>query len=681
MGRQVELNNPIRLIELFAGVGTQAMAFRDLGAKFERYRVIEHDKFAMRSYNVIHGTDFSCKEIEDVKGRDLGIVATDKYDYVMTYSFPCFTADTLVLTEKGYKRIVDVRKGDKVLTHNNLYKEVQVSRCTGIKNTMKLKAACLDEVSSTPEHRFYVRKRENKQCGKPEWLQCKELSRQHLLGIAVNQRHSIPTWTGIKAEVMRDSDFWFLVGRLMRCNEDKVLSDYRADCIMYGLDIKFRTDVTGRVLCNKAYQRFMEQFYKGVIPSFVFDLPSKLCKSFIEGYMRTEKFNEKGVCRLMSNSREFIYSLAQIVVKAYKRPYRLYCNRVDIREVKGKCKKQNKSYALCWSLQSAKGDLDFYENGYIWSPVHRVYEEHGKHRVYDLTVKDDHSFTANGVIVHNCTDLSPSGKMLGMEKGSGTRSGLLWEVERLLNEVTELPQVLIMENVPQVHSQVKHGKRSNADCFEDWKQFLESKGYTNFCADLQAKDFNIPQSRNRCYMVSILGKGVEYEFPKGVALQRDIKEYLLNNVEDNWYMQQKRADELLQPLRDSGKIDDYVYPVIAAMRGRNKENPSDRRAGIDLEQRLEINVDGLCNTLTLVQKDNMVIEKTNKGYRVRRLVPQETWSFMGYSMYDFELAKGVNSNTQLIRQAGNGIVRDVFTAIVSQLHIQGLTSWNERLEM
>ena len=70
----------------------------------------------------------------------------------------------------------------------------------------------------------------------------------------------------------------------------------------------------------------------------------------------------------------------------------------------------------------------------------------------------------------------------GMAKGDGTRSGLLWEVERLLNEVENLPQVLIMENVPQVH-----GKKNIAD-FEEWIKFLKSKGYSNYWQDLNANN-------------------------------------------------------------------------------------------------------------------------------------------------------------------------------------------------
>ncbi len=85
---QYRIEKPIRLIELFAGIGSQAMALRDLGADFEHYRVVEFDKFAMKSYNAIHGTDFQTADIRNVKGGDLGITDKDRYTYILTYSFP-----------------------------------------------------------------------------------------------------------------------------------------------------------------------------------------------------------------------------------------------------------------------------------------------------------------------------------------------------------------------------------------------------------------------------------------------------------------------------------------------------------------------------------------------------------------------------------------------------------------
>ena len=83
------IENPIRLIELFAGYGSQAMALRNLGADFEHYRVVEWDKYAIASYNAVHGTDFPSMDVSKIKGEDLGIVDKEHFTYLLTYSFPC----------------------------------------------------------------------------------------------------------------------------------------------------------------------------------------------------------------------------------------------------------------------------------------------------------------------------------------------------------------------------------------------------------------------------------------------------------------------------------------------------------------------------------------------------------------------------------------------------------------
>lgn len=88
-GNPYKITKPIRLIELFAGVGSQAMALRDLGADFEHYRVVEFDKYAIASYNAIHGTDFPTMDVTKIKGEDLGIEDKLNYTYILTYSFPC----------------------------------------------------------------------------------------------------------------------------------------------------------------------------------------------------------------------------------------------------------------------------------------------------------------------------------------------------------------------------------------------------------------------------------------------------------------------------------------------------------------------------------------------------------------------------------------------------------------
>lgn len=138
-----------------------------------------------------------------------------------------------------------------------------------------------------------------------------------------------------------------------------------------------------------------------------------------------------------------------------------------------------------------------------------------------------------------------------MSKGSGTRSGLLWEVERILSEIKdsggELPQILFMENVPQVH-----GKKNMAD-FQKWIQFLESLGYTNFWKDLNAKDYGIAQNRNRCFMFSFLGN-YTYRFPDPIPLTRKLKDYLEDEVDEKYYINNEKAEKLIKQLVDSGVL-------------------------------------------------------------------------------------------------------------------------------
>ena len=138
-----------------------------------------------------------------------------------------------------------------------------------------------------------------------------------------------------------------------------------------------------------------------------------------------------------------------------------------------------------------------------------------------------------------------------MVKGSGTRSGLLWEVERLLNEVDNLPQVLLMENVPQVHS------KKNMDDFQKWIAFLENKGYSNYWQDLNAKNYGVAQNRNRCFMVSILGN-YNFAFPNPIELQKVMKDYLEDEVEDKYYINNEKSQKLIQKLIDNGTLPNTI---------------------------------------------------------------------------------------------------------------------------
>lgn len=169
----------------------------------------------------------------------------------------------------------------------------------------------------------------------------------------------------------------------------------------------------------------------------------------------------------------------------------------------------------------------------------------------DLNVIDTDKYCYMMTYSFPCTDLSVAGKQAGMSKGSGTRSGLLWEVERILTEIRdgngELPQILFMENVPQVH-----GKK-NINDFEKWLGFLESLGYTNYWQDLNAKNYGVAQNRNRCFMFSFLGN-YSYDFPQPIPLKKKLKGYLEDNVDEKYYINNEKADKLIKQLIDNGTL-------------------------------------------------------------------------------------------------------------------------------
>lgn len=148
-----------------------------------------------------------------------------------------------------------------------------------------------------------------------------------------------------------------------------------------------------------------------------------------------------------------------------------------------------------------------------------------------------------------CTDLSVAGQMRGMSKGSGTRSGLLWEVERLLKECgTELPQLLLMENVPQVHG------ANNIDDFAEWISFLDSLGYTSKWQDLNAKDFGVAQNRERTFMVSWLGTR-KFFFPQPRPLYKTMRDYLDDDVAEKYYLKSDKVEKLISDLVESGQLE------------------------------------------------------------------------------------------------------------------------------
>ena len=172
---------------------------------------------------------------------------------------------------------------------------------------------------------------------------------------------------------------------------------------------------------------------------------------------------------------------------------------------------------------------------------------HGK----DLGIVDTEKYAYLLTYSFPCQDLSVAGLGKGMKKGDNTRSGLLWEVERILRELAaefeEMPQMLLMENVPQVIGQ------NNMEDFKEWLNFLSGIGYTNTYQILNAKNFDVPQSRQRCFMLSVHGN-YNVQFPEPHETTRVMEDCLEDQVAENYYLTSQKAWELIDKLVKENKI-------------------------------------------------------------------------------------------------------------------------------
>lgn len=289
-----------------------------------------------------------------------------------------------------------------------------------------------------------------------------------------------------------------------------------------------------------------------------------------------------------------------------------------------------------------------------------------------------------------CQDISISGSQAGIVK-STTRSGLLYEVQRLLVTAAlydELPKYLILENVKNLV-----GKRFVND-FNTWLEWLDGIGYNNYWQVINAKDHGIPQNRERVFVVSIR-KDIDtksFEFPKGVPLDKKLRDLMEFKVGEKYYLDGKY--ESILKINDNysmlcggiiGKMHDisrrvynpeYISPSLHTCGGGYQEPKVFEPRVIGGIGEKKSNGGRQWYQQDRVYDDNIAISVTtsfNPYYfdagqgRPRKLIPRECWRLMGFDDKDFDAAKRVCSDRQLYKQAGNSIVVPVAMGILQNL--------------
>jgi len=265
----------------------------------------------------------------------------------------------------------------------------------------------------------------------------------------------------------------------------------------------------------------------------------------------------------------------------------------------------------------------------------------------DLEIVDTDKYCYIMTYSFPCQDLSLAGKGKGMSDTT-TRSGMLWEVERILGECKNKPQVLLMENVPQVH-----GEGALQD-FIKWQLRLEELGYKNYWQDLIATDYEIPQTRNRCFMVSILGD-YNYTFPKSIPLKLRLKDMLEDNVDKKYYLPEKYYENIEWYEENKNQIAYLNY---------SKQEQSNR----------VWNIENVSPTLCASYKANDYLQniKIKINNKIRVLTCKEAFRLMGLKDKDIDNVLKNQSDSSSYHLAGDSIVVNVLMAIFKEM------LWNYR---
>ncbi|WP_251854514.1 DNA cytosine methyltransferase [Enterococcus italicus] len=237
------------------------------------------------------------------------------------------------------------------------------------------------------------------------------------------------------------------------------------------------------------------------------------------------------------------------------------------------------------------------------------------------------------ILIHGspCQDISIAGQKLGADKGSGTRSSLMWETLNIIKQMGMWrPKVVIWENVKGVLH--KHMRKN----FNHYLDEMEKLGYSNSFEVLDAREFGLPQYRERVMTISILGELFNFNVIKKQKMKH-LNLFLEKKADDSYIV---KAPSMLDRIGKPKPGFNGYLPIIGE------------------------------HTWTITTKQNRcpnsgVVPLKNDKFRL--LTPKECWLLQGYSEQDYKQASKVNGKTALYKQAGNSIPVPIFESIFEVL--------------
>lgn len=656
----------LKLLELFGGIGACSKALDKLGIDYEIVDYVEIDKYACASYNAIHNTNFEPQDICEWN-KDIEV------DLIM-HGSPCFLKGELVNTKDGFKKIEDIEIGEYVKSHDGTYNKVIQTMINKNNYIFDINCSASHNINTTFNHPFYVLRN-----NQPQYVEVKDLTKDDYMMIPINKNEKEIEWSGVKYSNRLENinklpfdkkEFWYLIGRFIgdgwivrRKDRKNDISGIKICCGKHELndfqnkinDVLPYTLVEERTVyklqfSNKELGVFCEQFGKGAknkqIPQNILDLKKKYLYPLLDGIVDSDGcFTEKRY-KVTSISKKLIYNIGELVLKLYKIPYHIYgINRPKKYMIENRIVVQNKTYQITWGGNINK-NINYVDEDYLYSRIRNIKSRKELCDVYNIEVENTHTYCVYNIATHNCQDFSLAGKQAGGDEGSGTRSSLMYETIRIVKKLR--PKYVIWENVKNLLS-VKHKHN-----FDAYLKIMEDLGYINYYQVLNAKDYGIPQNRERVFTISIyddIDYNTDFEFPKPQELRLKLKDMLDDNVDKKYYL----SDAQINRIKTSSYISsqrriqekDYCDTLCA----RDWKDPKcvqvNRLYGIFDDEKSKhqagsvYDKNGLAPTLDTMQggwRQPCVDNSSSAEISIRKLTPKECWRLMGFDDSDFEKA-------------------------------------------
>lgn len=653
----------VKVFTVCSGIGGAELGLANSNFDNEEIEIIgysEIDKYAAGIYQKHFPGHFNYGDITKINEEEL-----PDFD-LMIGGFPCFLGTEKVRTINGLVDIKDINVGDQVLTKNGYHsvKHVMVKHYNDKGNHLVLASKGKTfPIKCTKNHPFYVMHKN----GKKEWIEARDIipsedyvlipmsdfgntNYVHTYEKGVNQTTSVEC-----KKIIDDPDYWWCVGyyigdgwyqkRRKRNGEWQKSSritlaynpkefDYVYEKFSKFFNCYNVEDEHKIIFNNKEFYELVkycgDNASEKCLPSFFDQLQYKDLKALIDGYIYADGCYYDDYFKGTSISKNLIADVYYALLKLYKdNPTIHYVKTLDTTIIEGRTVSQKNYWDIKMVYKKTRRNKTIIDNDGVWIRVDENNIIDIDDLVYNLEVEEEHNYTVNDVLVHNCQAFSIAGYRKGFDDTRGT---IFFDIARIMKE--KKPKYALFENVKGLLS---HDK---GNTFQVILNTLDELGYDVSWNVLNSKHFGVPQNRERIYLRCHLREDGEDLLPdirininnkqNGNLIKKDV----VNKVRKRVYeVPEKELKNLLISAKRSSKLttkqiannlNEPLTKVEHYFRRDSSFSIPNENIWFDLKKILQIDTDEFDKAITTFEVVDGVYDSSNRVYDDEGISPTIT---------------------------------------------------------